>query len=215
MEQYGGTGFNDKGQLGQGNTINSSSPMQIKIDRNTYLKDVIKISAYEKSAMALTKDGYVYAWGQNDSSKLAQGDTNNLPYATLVKKAENDPITDIIEIAVGQNNIYMVDKDGIVYGAGLNSWYQIDSTGKTYNYVTKLEGVQNGIKLSAGLSNVMVMQSNSVTYMRGDNSHGESGNGTKTTITGVIELGDDINDVDTEACGTIIIREDGTVWRNR
>ena len=215
MERYGGTGFNDKGQLGQNDTKNSNVLKQVKIDENTYLTNIIKISVYEKSVMALTKDGYVYAWGQNESGKLGQGNTNNLLYATLMKKAENDPITNIIEIAMGQNSTYMVDKDGTTYGAGLNSSYQIDSTGKSYNYVCELEDRYKAIKLSAGATNVVIMQSNGKTYMRGDNSHGESGNGTKTTITGLIEVGTDINDVDTEAYGTVIIKEDGTVWRNR
>ena len=42
---------------------------QVKIDENTYLTNVKKITVNQTHSVALTLDGDVYSWGQNDYGK--------------------------------------------------------------------------------------------------------------------------------------------------
>jgi len=60
------TGLNNYGQLGNGTKVNSSVPVQVKTDVNTYLTDVKQITAGEDFVAALTSKGKVYAWGRNN-----------------------------------------------------------------------------------------------------------------------------------------------------
>ena len=97
------TGTNDSGQLGDGTTTNRNKLAQVKIDENTYLKDIKKISVGYAHVVALTLNGEVYAWGSNNAhgntGRLGLGDSSNRLYATKVKGEEGvGHIENIIDI---------------------------------------------------------------------------------------------------------------------
>ena len=77
-------GTNNNGQLGDGTNLNRNQPVQVKINSNTYLTNVIKISVGWYHMMALTEDGHVYVWGANTDGQLGINSTNDQNYATLV-----------------------------------------------------------------------------------------------------------------------------------
>ena len=68
-------GKNENGQLGDGTNEDKIEAVQVKIDENTYLTNVIKISVGEEHVLALTKEGKVYAWGANTYGQLGIGTT--------------------------------------------------------------------------------------------------------------------------------------------
>ncbi len=70
MEQYGLFGNNTKLALGDGTSTNKGEAVQVKINAETNLENVIKISAGTNHSLALTKDGKVYAWGENKYGQL-------------------------------------------------------------------------------------------------------------------------------------------------
>ena len=114
------------GICAQGDTVNRTTPVQAKIDANTYLTNVIKISAMRSMVMALTKDGEVYTWGYNDTGVLGLGDTTTRTYATKVKGVGgNGYLENIIDIAIGHSYAFAVDKDGYVYGWGNGDCYEL------------------------------------------------------------------------------------------
>lgn len=61
-------------------------PTQVKIDENTPLENIVKISAGANHVLALSKDGKVYALGQGASGQLGQNNTENSNYAKVVKR---------------------------------------------------------------------------------------------------------------------------------
>ena len=211
MEQYGGVGQNDKGQLAQGNFINSSIPVQIKIDKDTYLENVRKISASNNTVYAMTVDGKVYAWGQNNYGQLGQGDKTNRTYAALVRGLDgNGFFENAIDISVGSFAAYVVNNKGLAYGVGYSRYNAIDSQGGTYTYLVKMPDYTNVFSISAGNEEVAVRESNSEVWKRGYNAWGVFGNG--TTNTGTDIAGKDINDIYEGRNQSVIIKEDGTVW---
>ena len=110
------SGRNDVGICAQGDTVNRTTPVQVKIDANTYLTNVIKISAMRSMVMALTKDGEVYTWGYNDTGVLGLGDTTTRTYATRVKGVGgNGYLENIMDISIGHTTSIAVDKNGNVY----------------------------------------------------------------------------------------------------
>ena len=208
------TGKNEYGTLGNGTTTDSKKPVQVKIDENTYLENVIKIDTANRTTIALTKTGEVYAWGRNYSGELGVGDKNVRSYATKVKGINgNGYLENIIDVANGESNAYAIDKNGNVYGWGNGGYNQIDDTTTAKLYPTKMSDCTDAISVSAGDCFMAVMQSNSNTLERGYNRYGQRGNGTTAdTPTGTCIVGNDINKICAGNDSTLIIKEDGTVW---
>ena len=214
------TGKNDYGQLGVGDTTNRNTSVQVKIDENTYLKNVIKIDVTDDSTIALTKTGEVYAWGKNENGELGVGDKTYRSYATRVKEIDgNGYLENIIDIASGEANGYAIDKNGNVYGWGYGGYNQIDDTATSKVYPTKMSDCTDAISVSAGDCFMMFMQSNANVVARGYNNYGQSGDGNTTSApSGTRKVGNDINKICAGNDSTLIIKEDGTVWtagRNR
>ena len=208
------TGKNEYGPLGNGTTTDSKKPVQVKIDENTYLENVIKIDTANRTTIALTKTGEVYAWGRNYSGELGVGDKNVRSYATKVKGINgNGYLENIIDVANGESNAYAIDKNGNVYGWGHGGYNQIDDTTTAKLYPTKMSDCTDAISVSAGDCFMAFIQANSNSCVRGYNRYGQRGNGTTAdTPTGTCIVGNDINKICAGNDSTLIIKEDGTVW---
>jgi alpha-tubulin suppressor-like RCC1 family protein len=65
-------GFNEYGQLGDGTTVDKTSPVQIGMDTMW-----AKVSAGSHHVVALKKDGTLWAWGINSRGQLGDGSMEN------------------------------------------------------------------------------------------------------------------------------------------
>ena len=83
-------GRNDKGQLGNGTTNDSWTRVEVKTDKNESIRNAVAVAAAGNFSMALTSDGYVYAWGENNFGQLGDGTTTNRTKAVLVKGPTGD-----------------------------------------------------------------------------------------------------------------------------
>ena len=82
-------GDNSKGQLGDGTRVNKPTPIQVlrgespEEETNVapagsdYLINIVMISAGANHALALTKTGYVWAWGDNTYGQNGDWTTDN------------------------------------------------------------------------------------------------------------------------------------------
>ena len=69
-------GNNANGELGRGDKNSVYSPVQVKSgDGNSYLTDIIFVSAGSNHTLALRKDGTVWAWGINSYGQLGNKTT--------------------------------------------------------------------------------------------------------------------------------------------
>ena len=90
-------GSNYYGQLGNGDTTSSNTP--VKVDTSGVLagKTISQISAVGDHSLALDSEGQIYAWGANYYGQLGNGDTtdSNTPVQTNFSNMLDRSITSI------------------------------------------------------------------------------------------------------------------------
>src|SRR4029077_12150172 len=77
-------GYNFYGQLGNGTTNTSSTPVAVDMSGALSGKTVIAIAAGGSHTVALTSDGKLFAWGNNGSGELGDGTTSDRRAAVAV-----------------------------------------------------------------------------------------------------------------------------------
>jgi alpha-tubulin suppressor-like RCC1 family protein len=147
-------GDNSKGQLGNGSTTTSKTPVQVsKID------DIAAIAAGNLHSLAMDSDGNVFAWGDNSYGQLGVGSTTTYKIPTSV----ND-ISDITSIAAGNSHSLAIDDSGDVYAWGYNNKGQLGlgstTTYKSPQKVGRLD--QNTILIVANANNSMAISSEEI-----------------------------------------------------
>lgn len=178
-----GTGLNASGQLGNGTTVNKTKPERVRISSKEYLKDVIKISAGQDHAVALTKNGEVYTWGVNTYGELGNGTKTNSVYAVKVLDSSGIGYLDnIIDVSSGRYETYALTEDGTVYAWGRNNYYQLgNGTAADQVLPVKMLESENTIKISSADANIMLLGSNGKLRGIGYNPYGQTGNETTST----------------------------------
>lgn len=79
---------------------------------------VQKVEAGQYSAILLDDEGYVWTWG----SVMVDGNRNDLPSIFYIKEPQRvDSISNIVDIAAGVKNVYVVKNDGTAWTWGNNS----------------------------------------------------------------------------------------------
>jgi alpha-tubulin suppressor-like RCC1 family protein len=104
-------GSNESGQLGNGTTNNSTTPLQVP-----GLINVASIAAGENHTVALKNDGTVWAWGGNSFGQLGNG--NTYYYSTVPVQVPG--LTGVISIAAGYIHTLALKQDNTVWAWGGN-----------------------------------------------------------------------------------------------
>jgi alpha-tubulin suppressor-like RCC1 family protein len=122
-------GTNDQGQLGNGpagasGELGTYPKPSITPVRVTGLSDVIQIAAGMKHAVALRKDGTVWAWGRRDNGEIGDGEPKGPPRRaigpTRVRGLEG-----ITQIAADGSHTLALRSDGRVMAWGQNRYGEL------------------------------------------------------------------------------------------
>ncbi len=108
-------GNNDKGQLGDGTTTASSTPVVVARGEIPDGVDLKQVSAGGSTAVALGSDGQLYAWGDNSSGQLGNGTTTSSSTPVRVLAGDIPPGTVILQVAVGAGAAAVLGDDGNIY----------------------------------------------------------------------------------------------------
>jgi alpha-tubulin suppressor-like RCC1 family protein len=164
-------GGNSYGQLGNGTTTASYSPVQVP-----GLTGVWNVAAGPYYALALRQDGTVWAWGDNAGGYLGDGTT------TSHLTPEQVPGLTSIASVVASGTSFAVTSSGAVFSWGSNTSGNL-GTGTTAAYTTSpapLAGVSGVTQLvSDGLNTLALAEDEGgLVYAWGNNYCGELGDGT-------------------------------------
>ncbi|AKJ01174.1 alpha-tubulin suppressor-like RCC1 family protein [Archangium gephyra] len=197
-------GYNAVGQLGDGTTIQRTTPVQVP-----GLSNIIDLAAGNAHTLALKQDGTAWVWGNNSGGQLGDGTTTLRPSPAQVPGLSN-----IIDLAAGNGHTLALKQDGSVWAWGSNSQGQLgDGTLSPRTSPIQVPGLSNIIALAAGGTHSLALKQDGTVWAWGYNNQGQVGDGTTTYRASPVQV-PGLSNVIALAAGThsLALKQDGTVW---
>jgi len=135
-------GLNDKGQLGDNTTTDSSTPVQVKGPGGTgTLTTVTEITAGLQHSCAVKTDGTAWCWGLNNKGQLGDNTTTDSSTPVQVKgPGGTGTLTTIILIGSGNNHTCAAKQTHTIWCWGLNDNGQLGNN-TTTNSPTPVQAI--------------------------------------------------------------------------
>ncbi len=182
-----GWGSNGWGELGDGTTVNKTSPVQIgsAVWAGKVITKISISGTYAAHAAAIDSIGQLYTWGYNGAGELGQGDITQRPTPTAV--AGFTSVKDVVAVqgygggAVGYTVV--LKNDGTVWGAGYNAQGQLgDGSTAQRNSFVQAVGLSGISKIFADNHNGAAISNSGVLSLVGINNYGQLGNSALATV---------------------------------
>ncbi|KAL0246729.1 hypothetical protein GEMRC1_007940 [Eukaryota sp. GEM-RC1] len=138
----------------------------------------ISVSASEVHNLGVTRDGFLYSWGQNSKGQLGLGDTTNRLVPTKVG------LSNVVQASAGFEYSLVRLGNGDVYSFGGAGWsgrlghgsWSIDEY-----FPRRIESLSNVVDISAGYSHSLAVMSNGEAKAWGSGTHGRLGTGSSSS----------------------------------
>jgi len=189
-------GDNTYGQLGQGDTISRSSPVQVGVAGQW---SAVAISG-TGHVLAISSTGTLFAWGNNQYNELGQSDLVVANRSSPVNVGTNGNWT---KVSVGNNYSLAIIDTGALYTWGRNDWGQL-GTANPLSYTS----------IGAGI----VSRNDGKIFIWGNNVFGQVGDGTTinrsapTQISGITQISLSWTNVSGSLYNHASIRNNSTLW---
>lgn len=126
-----GTGSNSDGQLGNGSTTFSTSPVLIDTSGVLAGKTVAAVTAGDSHSVALCSDGTLVAWGKNTDGQLGNNTITNSNVPVLVTATGALAGKTPVAIDAGSSHSHALCSDGTVVSWGSNGYGQLGTNNTT------------------------------------------------------------------------------------
>jgi alpha-tubulin suppressor-like RCC1 family protein len=198
-------GANSYGQLGNGSTVASATPVTV-----SGLTNVIAVAANANSSLALTSDGHVWAWGDNGLGQLGDGTTSGHTTPFQVSGVSN-----VVAISIGLFHSLALRSDGTVWGWGDNFTGELGD-GSSFNArLTPVQatGITDAIAIAAGSPRSYVLKSDGTVWAFGSNAFNLLGDGSGANQPVAVPLNlSHIVAIGGGGFHAFALDEDGVVW---
>lgn len=168
-------GDNNEGELGDGSTVASETPVTVKLPAGV---KAVGVGEADQMAAAITSTGKVYAWGSNKSRALClRGKDIETPTAV-------PGLSEVVQIAGGGRHMLYLLRDGKVLACGINDQGQLGIGGEPgFKASTPVEvpGLAEVAELSAGGGDSCARKTDGALFCWGFNVYGEVGVGSSAT----------------------------------
>lgn len=167
-------GGNSNGQLGNGTTSNSLSPILVST-----VGSVAAIAAGGYHTVVLRKElanFRVWCWGKNSDGQLGDGTSSDRSAPVAASG-----LTEVTAVAAGLNHTVAVMNDGTVRAWGGNSSGQLGNGTTAGSAVpVAVSGLSSVLSVAAGNDDTVVMSLDNSLWSWGNNGSGQLGDGTTT-----------------------------------
>jgi alpha-tubulin suppressor-like RCC1 family protein len=201
-----GWGANNFGQVGNGGQSSQFNQPQTL----SGLPSVQTLAGGRGHRLALTRDGRVFAWGDNSYGQLGLGDGNNRYQPTEVTGLAN-----VVAIAAGGVFSVVLKADGTVWAWGDNSNYQLgDGTTTSRNRPFQIPSLTNIAKIfAAGTSGqVFAQKADGTVWVAGGVPIAISGDPGPKSGPRRVPLFDGAAQIAPAPWHIVVLKSDGTVW---
>jgi len=166
-------GTNNTGQLGTFSTTNFLTPRSVYGN-----KTFCQIAAGGNNTVAIDYNGQAWSWGQGNVGQLGNGNISNFCYPVSVAGS----VKTFCKISVGFQNSVAIDKNGQVWGWGVNGNGQLgdNSTLSKRTPVSILGATKTFCKIDSGTFNTVAIDKNGRAWSWGWNSKGQLGDNSLT-----------------------------------
>jgi alpha-tubulin suppressor-like RCC1 family protein len=135
-------GRNTLGELGNGNGVDSATPVQVTGIGNAVAVAVTAPiefgvpSEWDSTSCAILLDGTVRCWGANVYGALGNGTSSNGPQPTPVVASG---VSDALQIALGGNSTYALTASGTLWSWGANASDQLGIVTTSSSQLTPIQ----------------------------------------------------------------------------
>jgi alpha-tubulin suppressor-like RCC1 family protein len=200
-----GWGNNGNGQLGNGNTSQQNSPVQIGTASNWQ-----SVHAGANHTTAIKTDGTLWAWGYNGDGQLGIGNYNLQNSPVQVGTASNWK-----QVVTGDNFTLALKTDGTIWAWGYGGNGQLgNGNWSSSNTPVQIGTGTNWKTIEAGGQTSLAIKTDGTLWGWGIGGSGQFGNGTSNTYTTPTQIGTGTNwsAVSVYYNHTLGLKTDGTLW---
>jgi alpha-tubulin suppressor-like RCC1 family protein len=203
-----GWGANYHGRIGDGTTVDKSSPVQIGTG-----KDWTFIAVKCTHSLALKSDRTLWGWGQNNSGQLGDGTTVDKQAPVKIGTDK-----DWVSIALGVTHSLGLKANGTLWAWGSNTVGELgDGTIESRYSPVQIGTGTNWVAIAAAYHHTFALKSDGTLWAWGQNNYAQLGDGTTESKKAPIQIGIDKNwsSVVTYHYGlghTFALKSDGTLW---
>lgn len=172
--------------------------------------DIMSGKYNDPHVVALTKDGKVYAWGNNKKGQCGIGSNSQIvTEPTLVPLEE--PIQ---QLACGGFYTLALSRVGNIYSWGTNGCGVCGSAIESYSTPVKVPNLNNMISIACGLSHALALNTNGQVYTWGNNPWVQNTANDDVLAPALIETLNSVR-IKRIACGpfhSLLLAYDGTIY---
>ena len=163
-------GRNNHGELGDGTYTDRPAPVHVII---SVLSNVVNVSAGWFHAVALTANGRVWTWGDNNAGEIGLGLTSTVGMNAPVQVPG---LSNVIAVSGGDGFTAALLSNGTVWTWGYNGFGQLgDGTYTDRSSPVQVKNLTNVIYLAARDYHVLVIKSDGSVWAWGSGTYGELG----------------------------------------
>lgn len=165
-------GDNSHGQLGDGTTEGSRTPVQVQANWAGH-GEVVDIAAGRAHSLAVLSDGTVWGWGDSDQGQLG---TNHCDAAPRMTPFQIPGLSGVATVAAGYSHSLAMTGVGDVWGWGLNDHGQVGACehGEDRGPRQALNLI-SAVAIDAGAQHSVALDTNGDVWVWGDNAAGQLG----------------------------------------
>ena len=173
-------GYNFRGQLGLGDTVDRSSPVQVGIT------EWLTASGGYNWAGAIKTNNTLWTWGNNSAGQLGNGTTGSV-FSTPIQVGV---YTNWSQIAAGANDGLAIKTDGTLWAWGQNAFGAAgQGTTGVVNTPAQVGALTTWLKIASGAYHVLAINTAGQLYAWGGNNYGGLGQGNTTNYSSPVQVG--------------------------